>query len=292
MRIVCLLFCLLFFHSSYSQNGIPSAADIREAIAEEIKSFNIAPIPLYNVTDDLVITKGDSVKVRRYYAGKASRQPVIFFIHGGALVAGDLETHDNICRVLAERTKAIVVAIDYKRPPESPYPAGLNDCSNVLAWIKKKAASWGGDPNNIIVVGDSGGGLLATSLQVKEGKNAGFKKMILVNPATDLRNPGEGLYGLVTQLYLNGTSPDNPVISPITAKSFAAFPPTLIITCEKDILKEHGTQLQAKLQQAKVRVKLVDIPAQDHLGGLWAAAHPDAKIAIDETVSFISGTAK
>lgn len=174
-----------------------------------------------------------------------------------------------------------------ENPPESPYPASLDDCVTVLNWMKETASSWNGDINNLTLLGDSSGGLLINSLTVKEKGKFPFKKIVLINPAVDLRNPMDEMYGLVTQMYLNGKSANDSLISPILANDISFLPPTLIITCEKDILKSHGTAWSNKLQKANIKVKLIDIPNEDHLGGLWAACHPKAKQAIDETLKFI-----
>jgi acetyl esterase/lipase len=86
---------------------------------------------------------------------------------------------------------------------------------------------------------------------------------------------------------LNGKNPDDSLISPIIAKDFLFFPPALIVTSEHDVLKPQGTALFDKLKLQGVKVKTVDIKNKGHLGGYWAAAHPNAEEAITETVNFI-----
>jgi acetyl esterase len=284
-----ILFLSIFtFNWAFSQNQAPTATDIRQAIEGEIYSFKIPPVEVPKIENIAVWNGSDSVKVRLYFPDKSKiNHPIIYQIHGGALVAGDLNTHDNICRLMAMKTTSIVVAIDYRKPPESPYPASLDDCVTVLKWIQKTASSWYGDINNLTLLGDSGGGLLINSLTVKEKGSIPIKKIVLINPAVDLRNPGDQMYGLVTQMYLNGKSANDALISPILATDVSFLPTTLIITCEKDLLKAHGTAWNNKLQKANVSVKLIDIPNEDHLGGLWAVCHPKAKQAIDETIKFI-----
>jgi acetyl esterase len=281
------LFCLLILSGLSSTSQMPTAAQIRQSISGDIQRMNVTPQAIYKVENKKVFTGKDSVDVRLYFPSAGKKQKILLNIHGGALVAGDLYTHDNISRVLANRTSSIVVAIDYHRPPESPYPAGLDDCAAVIEWIKKTAATWGGDAGNMSLIGDSGGGLFATSILVKEQASTPFKKVVFINPAVDLRTPGEGLYGLVTKMYLNGRSANDSIISPILATNFASFPPALIITCEKDELKPHGEQLYAKLEAAKVPVQIKEIPNMGHLAGYWSAAHADAQSAIDATVNFL-----
>ena len=287
MKVYITIFNLFLVCNLFSQGKPPTADEIRQAISGKINSLKIPPQPVYKAENTAVWNGTDSIKVRLYYPKAGKNQRIIYNIHGGALVACDLDTHDNICRVVANKTSSIVVALDYRKPPESPYPASLNDCISVLDWIWETASSWGGDTSNLVLVGDSGGGLLITSLEVKQQGHIPVRKIVLINPAVDLRTPGGGLYGLVTQMYLHGQSANDSLVSPILATNFSFFPPTLIVTSEKDMLKPNGTELYEKLQQAHVSSKLVDIPNKDHLSEYWAAAHPYAQPAIDETVNFI-----
>jgi acetyl esterase len=261
-------------------------------ISEQRASYNIKPEQVHKVEDKIVWTGSDSIKIRLYYPGANKNLRIIYNIHGGALVAGDLETHDNISRVLANRCNAIVVAVDYRKPPEAPYPSGLDDCMAVLNWIRINAKSFGGDGNNIIFLGDSGGGLFATSMQIRLQRTFIPLAIILVNPAVDLRNIQNPIYQLVASWYLNGRNASDSVISPTLAANVSFFPPTLIVTSEKDELKEQAVNFYNKLIGAGVKTQWLDLPAQDHLGGLWAANHPEAQKAINETVRFINSIPK
>lgn len=278
---------LLFSGTLIAQGGPPTADQVRQAIAGEIRQLNVQPVEVNKIINTKVYNGVDSIPVRIYIPQKGKSLQLIYNIHGGALIAGDLDTHDNISRLLASRTGAVVVAIHYRRPPESSYPAGLDDCIVVLGWIRKNAGSWGADPDKIVLLGDSGGGLLAASLLVKTNGKVPFRKAVFINPAVDLRTPGEGLYGMVTQMYLGGKPANDSVVSPITATDFRVFPESLVVTCEKDELKPHGLMLEEKLKSAAVKVKLVELPGEGHLGGLWSAAHPRAQQAIDAVVDFI-----
>jgi acetyl esterase len=271
----------------YGQNELPNVEQIRQEISEEIKSFKIPGENIFKIENRLIWTGTDSIKIRVYYPNANRNKRIIFNIHGGALVGCDLDTHDNISRLLAKSTNSVVVAIDYRKPPEFPYPASVNDCEKVLVWIKQNAKSINGNPKNIILLGDSGGGLLITSLAVKLRDSLNVKGICLINPATDLRNPEEGLYGLVTKWYLNNKNPNDSLVSPILAKDFHYFPKTLIITCEKDELKPQGIALYEKLRNSNNQVEVLDIVNEDHLGGLWAANHSKAKMAVERTIIFI-----
>jgi acetyl esterase len=210
----------------------------------------------------------------------------------GGLVAGDLDTHDNISRVLSNSCQAIVVALDYRKPPEAPYPAGLNDCQAVLNWTIQQATALGGSNKHIVLLGDRGGGLFAASLQVQLQRSFVPSAMVLVNPAVDLRQSDNPLYQLVTKWYLNERSPNDSIISPVLAKNISFFLPTLLITSEKDELRSQGLEWRTKLAAAKIKTTWVDLHQQDHLGGLWAMAHPEARKAINATIAFVNALPK
>lgn len=276
-----------YSQTSLGQSQLPSVADVRNSIEGEIYSFKIPPEKIFKVENKSLWSGADSIKIRIYYPNNKKKQRIIFNIHGGALIACDLNTHDNICRILSNKTKSVVVAVDYKKPPEFPFPAGINDCEFVLQWIKGNANSLNGDANNIVLTGESGGGLFVAALGVKLQNNLGVKKIVLINPAIDLRNYEQGPYALVCSWYLNKKDANDSLVSPITATKTSFFPPTLIVTSEKDYLKQQGTDFFTKLSSDGVNVKIVDITNQDHLGGYWAAGHTAAQQAIKETVNFI-----
>lgn len=289
MKLLFTTTLLLISAICFAQDTQAVVKSIRTEIAGEIQSFKIPPTPVAKSRDLQVPNVSGAVKIRVYYPDNSKKKlPIIYQVHGGALVAGDLDTHDNICRLLSVRTSSIVIAVDYRKPPEFPYPAGIEDCLAVLNWIKRNGQSLNGDLGRLTLLGDSGGGLLITALLVKQQGKIPVNDVVLINPAVDLRNAGDGMYGLVTKMYLNGKSADDPIISPVLASDISFFPPTLIVTCEKDILKAQGTAFYNKLKHANVKAEMIDIPGEDHLGGLWAAGHPKAKTAIDKTVEFIT----
>jgi acetyl esterase len=101
----------------------------------------------------------------RLYRNDAALAPVILYAHGGGWVMGDLDTHDGLCRHLVAASGWAVLAVDYRRAPEHPYPAAIEDLSRALNWLRAEAtARYGLDPHRIAVGGDSAGGLLAAVL--------------------------------------------------------------------------------------------------------------------------------
>jgi acetyl esterase/lipase len=137
-----------------------------------------------------------------------------------------------------------------------------------------------------------GGGLLIGSLFIRLHQKLSVKGICLINPAMDLSNLKDEFYQLVSNWYTGNNNPNDSLLSPIKATNFRAFPPTLIITCEKDELKAQGIALYEKLQLNGIKVEMMDIPNEDHLGPFWAANHPLAKMATDKAIAFILSQSK
>lgn len=286
LRIVLLF--LVLGNPAMSQNGLPTASEIREMIAGQIKSFKVAGEAVFKVEDLVIGTGVDTIRIRVYYPDGGTNKRILFNIHGGAFVACDLDTHDNISRALGNGTQSVVVAIDYRKPPEHPFPASIEECEKVMSWIRKNARSINGNGDNIVLVGDSGAGILITAMAVKGKHQLGAKAICLINPATDLRNLVNPMYQLVAGWYLNGKNASDSLASPILATDFSYYPRTLIITSEEDELKPQGVALYNKLKAAGRPVEMLDLEKLDHLGGLWAGNHPLAKNALDRTLQFIN----
>jgi acetyl esterase len=256
----------------------------RSIIKNSIKDLNIPPEEVHAVEDSSV----DGIPIRIYRPSNEQGLPILYQVHGGVWVAGSLESHDNICRYLANHTKSIVVAIDYSRPPESKFPKAVNEVSRVFDWIKENTEKLKGDPKRIALIGDSAGGnmVAALSLMLKEkGSIDDIAAQILVNPALDLTPSGGSFkaYKMCVDWYLKSDEDSKDVYaSPLLAKDFSKLTKTLVITCEDDALKDEGKKYFERLKTEGIEANYFEIPGEGHLGPLWAAAHPKAKSAMEE----------
>ena len=115
--------------------------------------------------------------------------PVLLWFHGGGFVIGYLETHDSVCRMLANQADCIVVAVDYRLAPESKFPAAVEDCQAALKWVALHAVEFGADPKRIAVGGDSAGANLATVIAIL-ARDAGPSEARV--PVADLSLHGAG----------------------------------------------------------------------------------------------------
>jgi len=211
--------------------------------------------------------------------GAASPGPLLVFFHGGAWIYGDLDSHDPVCRFLAEQARVRVLAIDYRLAPEHPFPAAYDDCLAAYRWVVEHADSLGADPKRLAVGGDSAGGTLAATTAIeaaREGLPLAFQ--LLVYPATDMRGGtasralfAEGFY-LTEQFMELGqasylTCPadlTDPHASPLLADLPAGLAPAYVVTAGFDPLRDEGEAYARKLADAGVELELRRFPHLIH----------------------------
>ncbi len=196
--------------------------------------------------------------------------PVVIWFHGGGWVVGSLDSHDPVCRALANRTPCVVVAVDYRLAPEAPFPAALDDSWAATQWVAAEALKLGADASRIVVAGDSAGGNLAAAVALR-ARDAGLELalQVLVYPVTDSDLDSESYTRLATGLnltrakmawywaqYLGGAEGSSPEASPLRAPDLAGVAPALVQTAEHDPLLSEGEAYAARLAEAGVPVTL------------------------------------
>jgi acetyl esterase len=197
--------------------------------------------------------------------------PTIVFLHGGGFVIGDLDTHDDHCRLLCKEVGAVVLSVDYRLAPEHPFPAGFEDCLAATRWAAEHVDELGGDADRIAVAGDSAGGNLsaAVALAVREG-GPRLAAQLLLYPAVDfVEDSGhasrienaEGLFLTADDMRWFGDNyvPDaahrtDPRASVLLATDLSGLPPAVVATAEYDPLRDEGEAYAAALEKAGVEV--------------------------------------
>ncbi len=244
--------------------------------------------PFYKIWDHAVFAEDHSVPVRVFSPRREGNFPVLIFFHGGGWVTGDIDTYDKICTQMAEITCHVVVSVDYRLAPEFPFPAGLMDCYAVCEEIFKRPELFGIEREDITLIGDSAGGNLAAAVSLLARDRGDFypKKQILLYPATyprhtdkspfrSVREYGTGL--LLTnkrvenymKLYASCKADfSNPYFAPLLSEDFANQPATLILTAEKDLLRDEGEAYGEKLREAGNVVSICRI--EDAIHGFLA----------------------
>ena len=182
--------------------------------------------------------------------------PVLVYFHGGGWTIGDLETHDTLCRELADGAGCAVVSVDYRLAPEHRFPGAVDDCIAATRWVRTNATDLGIDPARLAVGGDSAGGNLAAvvTIALRDSGDAPIAFQLLIYPATDMRctapshtSNGQG-YGLTSDTiayyhdhYIDDAAHDlDWRASPLLHPDLSRLPPALVLTAGFDPLRDEG----------------------------------------------------
>jgi len=232
--------------------------------------------------EDIKVKGAAGFLTARMYRNSTGKSPTVVFFHGGGWVAGDLETHDRQARLLAIETGAVVISVDYRRPPEVRFPGAFEDGFAAVKDIVARIAEFGGDVARVGVAGDSAGGNLAATVAIA-CRDAGIKLagQLLVYPVTDVagnyadakenaRFPsraenaeGYFLSRAVMQWFAGHYLADAKDgadwrVSPLRAKNLAGLAPTVLTTAWFDPLRDEGKAYADALAAAGVRTKYHD----------------------------------
>ncbi len=278
--------------------GTPAYApdhDIDVARAEALAAA--APEPREDVAEvrDL---DADGVPCRLYRPERAGRADgsLVVHVHGGGFVFHDVEVHDAAARRLANRTGTAVLSVDYRRPPEDPFPAAPDDVSTVVGWLARERAGLGlGGP--LFAHGDSAGGNLALVAALRHP--GVFRAVVLIYPFLDPTaqfdsyrthadgfDPREGAW--YWQQY--AATPDDltdPDLAPLLSDRLGTLPPTLVVTAEHDPLRDEGEHLARRLAEEGVPVVATRYLGQLH--GFWRhpAAFPATEPLLAQVAAFL-----
>ena len=260
----------------FASMGGPQLHEMSVAQARELILGMVAlggePESIARVENRTVPGPAGQIPVRIYTPVGTAPFPVLVYFHGGGWVIGNLDTHDGICRSLANRVGCLVVSVDYRLAPEHPFPAAPEDCYAATRWLAEHAGSLGGDKGRIAVGGDSAGGNLAAVVALMARDRGGPKLafQLLVYPATDTdfetrsyRENSEGYFLTRADMvwFWNHYAPRdedrrNPYAAPLRAASLRGLPPALVITAEFDPLRDDGNAYAARLREDGVPVRL------------------------------------
>lgn len=213
--------------------------------------------PVGRVEERTIPGADGELPVRLYTPSGEGPFPLLVYFHGGGWVVGSLETHDALCRVLAESGRCVVLSVAYRLAPECRFPGPLEDAYAAVCWAAELA------DGPIAVGGDSAGGTLAAGAAMlardRGGPQIGFQ--LLLYPVVDTpcdnasyreyeRGPFLTRAGMDFYWQQYGADPSDPLAAPLRGPDLSGLPPALVITAECDVLRDEGEAYAARLEEA------------------------------------------
>lgn len=256
------------------------------------------------IRDLAVDREGEAINLRLYRPSHGEHhQAALVYFHGGGWVLGGLDSHDHICRILAEAAGVVVIAVDYPLAPETRYPGAVHYGLNAMRWIFANAWALDLDPARIAVGGDSAGGNLAAvlALHARNEDLPALKAQVLLYPVLDLtrsgvsyRNPHPDLSvtGAAMNWYIGHYLPDRQLAtnwqaSPYLAESLVGLCPSFVMTAGCDVVAWDGMAYADRLRSAGVPLVEKHYPGQIH--AFLALPHllPEAGQAFSDIANYL-----
>jgi len=258
----------------------PSPAEGRARFRHECLVFGSPKTKVGAVRDFDVPGPAGPLPVRHYAPEGEGPQPLTVYLHGGGFTIGDLETHDEPCRLLCRHARVHVLSVDYRLAPEHPFPAALEDAHAALRWAQAHAAELGADAGKVAIGGDSAGGNLAAVVSIEAAReDRPPAAQLLIYPVTDRRRsrPSEAMFsdgfflstadrkGFST-CYTGGSAEadEDPRVSPLLTPELGGLPPALVVTAGFDILRDEGLAYAESLQAAGTETRHLHVPSLGH----------------------------
>ncbi len=259
-----------------------SAPQARAMFLAMREMFQPKGVPIGKIDSVEIPGPGGPVPARIYTpVGLTGRvTPACLYYHGGGWVIGDLDTHDSMCRQIANESGCRVISVDYRLAPECKFPAAFEDAYAALEWAEANASDHQINPNRLAVAGDSAGGNLAAAVALHTRAKGGprLSYQVLLYPVTQARAATKSMAELASGYVLEKASMDwfcdqymqpdtdlnDPRLSPLAAKDVSGVAPAYVLVAGFDPLRDEGKAYADKLKAAGVAVDFVEYASMIH----------------------------
>jgi acetyl esterase len=286
---------------------LPNAAAARQQFKQTRGPLMQAPPEVAAARDFSIPGPGGAIPVRAYRPlGSQPQQklPALVYFHGGGWVVGDLDTHDPLCRQLANDARCAVISVDYRLAPEHKFPAAVDDALATIRHVAENAGVLAIDASRLAVGGDSAGGNLAAvaAIALRDDPNIRLRFQLLIYPVTDcsMEQPSYAKLGkdylLTNELmryfadqYLRGPRDVSDWrASPLKAEDLAGLPPALVAAAGFDPLVDEGKAYADRLTAAGVPTAYKCYEDMIHGFFIYGAALETTAIAVSHTANALA----
>ena len=266
------------------------------------RTFEALPVEAIASTEDLIaVTPTGRIPVRLYRPVATTDSPLVLYLHGGGWQMGSVDSHDGICRALANASGFTVLSVGYRQPPAHTFPTAPRDCFEALVWARDSAPALGIDAARVAVVGDSAGGNLAAAvaLQVRDHDGPDIACQVLIYPATtfdldvgfDSSMEGYVLFRDEIEWHKQAyfRAPEDAAsdyASPLNA-DLTGLPPTFVLTAEYDPLGVAGRSFAEKLANSDVETEHGQYDGMIHGFIQFPGLFPEATRAVEDIAGYL-----
>jgi acetyl esterase len=273
----------------------------RHAYREQARRLAGEPEAVAEVRDLVLHLPGRDLAARLMVPERADPRCVVLYLHGGSFVVGDLDTHESLCRRLATRVGARVVALDYRLAPENPFPAAVEDAIDAVRLLRDDPGLADAPGARLVVMGDSAGATLAAvAANATRAETPPLAGQVLVYPTlgpemlTDSSHAYARGYLLDVEdlqrdyaRYLAGADPTDPRISPLLSEDLAGSPPAVVLVAECDPLRDEGVDYAGLLRHFGVSVDLVEAQGMLHGFLRLGARIAEVQVVVDDLAAHV-----
>jgi acetyl esterase len=244
-------------------------------------------VEVESVTDGEIALEGRTLATRLYVPFADEGGALVLYFHGGSFVAGDLDTHDELCRRLARDTSMRFLSVEYRLAPEHRFPSGINDAVAAFHHVAANLGRYGSAGAKLIVMGDSAGAtLVAVAAALTRREDLGIAAQVLIYPTLGPALVTDSAHRYAAGYFLDldhlrydygqylgeWSDPTDPRVTPLLFDDLTGAPPAIVVVAQCDPLRDEGVAYAGLLEHFGVSIELLEAEGMVHgfmrMGGL------------------------